>query len=216
MKKTHTSTHCLANNLLFLLEKNSVTPNQLAQALNLPLMTIRRLLSGETEDPRVSTLKSIADYFEVSIDFLIQDHTEAQTMFEQKIKSYRIPKISWESLENLDTLSSTSLKHAEQWEPVFISHPVSANTFALESKPSMYPRFPRGTLFVIDPALPPKDGDVVLVHFKKDHSYTLKELIIDPPEMRLNPLVTDSRVIDVNLEDQVLLGVVVATLFYQC
>jgi transcriptional regulator with XRE-family HTH domain len=212
MRNEHISAHCLANNLALLIEKRNITPNQLAQALHLPLMTIRRLLSSETEDPRVSTLKIIADYFDVSIDFLMHDHAHASTLVEQHMKTYRVPKRSWDDLTKLE---HTSLQHVQAWQPILIGYRVSAGTFALESKPSMSPRFPKGTLFILDPELSPKDGDIVLVHFKKNNSHTLKELIIDPPEMRLNPLVADSQAVDFNPTEHSIIAIVVATLFYQ-
>jgi transcriptional regulator with XRE-family HTH domain len=61
----------LANNLRILLRTRKLSENQVAQAINLPVMTIRRLISGETTDPRLSTLKLMADYFGVTIDTLI-------------------------------------------------------------------------------------------------------------------------------------------------
>ncbi len=208
---THTSQRLLAKNLVSLLKKNHVTASQLAHALELPLITIRRLLSGETEDPRISTLKSITDYFNVSIDFIVHDNPHAATMLEQRIKSYRVPKRSWSDLTHLDTLIFTN---EQAWESIFISQDVSASAFALESKPSMYLRFPRGTIFVIDPEITPKDGDIVLVHFKENNDYTLKELMIDPPEMRLNPLVADFNPTAFQAEHHTILGVVVVTLLY--
>ncbi len=61
----------IASNLAELLRKRCIKTNQLAHHIGIPMMTIRRLLSGETGDPRISTLKCIADYFEVSVDELI-------------------------------------------------------------------------------------------------------------------------------------------------
>lgn len=65
----------IAKNLSELLKKHCLKTNQLAHHLGLPTMTIRRLLSGETGDPRISTLKCIADYFDVAVDVLIADRT---------------------------------------------------------------------------------------------------------------------------------------------
>lgn len=67
----HTKDMKIASNLAELLKKRCIKKNQLAHHVGIPVMTIRRLLSGETGDPRISTLKCIADYFEVSVDVLI-------------------------------------------------------------------------------------------------------------------------------------------------
>src|SRR5271156_4022316 len=64
----------LAKNLRMLLAERQVSENDVAQALNIPVMTVRRLASGETTDPRISTLKLIADYFKISVDSLIKDN----------------------------------------------------------------------------------------------------------------------------------------------
>lgn len=60
----------LSNNLSLLMKENNVSESDLARALSLPYNTIHRLISGHTTDPRVSTLKSIAAYFNVSLDCL--------------------------------------------------------------------------------------------------------------------------------------------------
>ena len=62
----------IASNLEHLIKLRKTTDNKVAQDLNIPPITIKRLLSGETNDPRISTLKSISDYFNVSIDTLIE------------------------------------------------------------------------------------------------------------------------------------------------
>jgi transcriptional regulator with XRE-family HTH domain len=61
----------ISENLGYLMKRKNTTESKIAQELNIPVMTVRRLLSGETTDPRVFTLKRLADYFDVSIDALI-------------------------------------------------------------------------------------------------------------------------------------------------
>lgn len=60
----------LSNNLSSLMKENNISESDLARALNVPYNTIHRLITGHTTDPRVSTLKSIAAYFNVSLDCL--------------------------------------------------------------------------------------------------------------------------------------------------
>lgn len=201
----------LAQNLLLLIQKKNITPNQLAQALNIPLMTIRRLLSQETEDPRISTLKAIADFFAVPIDFLVYDHTHLKTMLDQHVKSYRVPKLSWQDLTRIHTLSADEI---HTFESVFISQRISAKAFALTSKPSMHPRFTKGTIFIIDPETTAHDGDIVLVHFKKNDDYSLKALLVDPPFMQLNSLSIDSTHLAFDDNAHEIIGVVLMTLLY--
>jgi transcriptional regulator with XRE-family HTH domain len=86
----------LAENLGALLKSHHLNPNQLAQVLGIPMMTIRRLLLGETTDPRISTLKLIADYFKVSIDFLIEGDEQSISNSRIKSKLHFVPKLSWD------------------------------------------------------------------------------------------------------------------------
>ncbi len=57
--------------LTTLLKKALLTESELARKINVPRATINRLVSGRTPDPRASTLNSIAEYFNVSVDQLI-------------------------------------------------------------------------------------------------------------------------------------------------
>lgn len=59
-------------NLSLLMNEYNITDSELARALKLPYNTIHRLVSGQTTDPRISTLKSIATYFNVSLDSLLK------------------------------------------------------------------------------------------------------------------------------------------------
>ena len=71
----------IAGNLDHLIKLRKTTDNKVAQDLNIPPITIKRLLSGETTDSRLSTLKSIADYFNVAFDTLIESDSMAPNEF---------------------------------------------------------------------------------------------------------------------------------------
>jgi transcriptional regulator with XRE-family HTH domain len=211
--KKNTS-NLLSNNLYILLKQHNLNISQISQLLDIPVMTIRRLLSGETEDPRISTLKLIADYFHVSIDFLIGEDSKLFLLAEKKVKSYLIPKISWDSLTTIH--HKDLFKLSTEWESISLNNEeaISTKAFALESKPSMHPRFPRGTAFIIDPEPTAKDGDIVLIKFKENDDYAMKELIIDPPEWRLASLVSNSHTIHFQQDIHAIVGVVILTLLY--
>lgn len=206
----------IAQNLGILLEQHNLNANQLAQLINIPMMTVRRLLSGETEDPRISTLKLIADYFNISVDLLIEDGPRNILMSSKKIKSYFIPKINWEMLSKVNNIKEFDFNQINVWQLISLKSTdiISKQTFAIESRPSMYPRFPKGTMFIIDPALVPADSDIVLVKFKENNEFTLRELIIDPPEWHLSPLVIDSNSINFNSKNHEIIGVSLLTILY--
>lgn len=62
----------LPNNILRLMMKKRMSDSDLARAVRLPYNTIKRLTTGETTDPKISTLFLIADFFEVGIDALLK------------------------------------------------------------------------------------------------------------------------------------------------
>ena len=57
--------------LNYLLKHENLSPNALAVKLQLPAPTIHRLTTGDVQDPRISTLTLIADYFGVTFEQLL-------------------------------------------------------------------------------------------------------------------------------------------------
>jgi len=203
----------IAENLARFIALKKTTENKVAQDLNIPPISIKRLLSGETTDPRISTLKAIADYFKVSIDNLIATEEVAHFGVIGQTKPLFIPALDWESAKNLDVID---LSHWQEWVPVTVgkNETVSPRSFALESRPSMHPRFQQGTLFIVDPDLSATDGDLVLINLRQNNELTLRELFVDPPEWQLHPINQGSPILKFSKEEHEILGVVFLTLFY--
>lgn len=207
---------CLSKNLNFLLKQRGLNPNQLAQALGVPFMTISRIASGKTEDPRLSTLKMISDYFKIPIDLLISKELELANNFALNNKVYRVPKFNWDNISKFTDIGTLNPNNWHEWQTITLKEDaeISKKAFALESKPSMYPRFPRDTVFIIASDISPSDGDLVLVKLKQNNEFTLRELLLDPPEKRLLPLVEESKSIDFDEQAHEILGVCCLTILY--
>lgn len=62
----------LPNNILHLMQKRKISESELARAIMLPYNTVKRITTGETTDPKISTLSLIADFFGVGIDTLLR------------------------------------------------------------------------------------------------------------------------------------------------
>lgn len=205
----------IAENLRFLLKKHNLNANQLAQELSIPKMTICRLLSGETTDPRISTLKIISDYFNVPLDYLIEADEQTVASALKQNKPHFIPKLDWDFVQKNSNFNNLDLTEWEAWQYVSLGEQqISKNAFALESRPSMYPRFPQGTVFVIDPEISPTDGDIVLIRLKINNELTLRELIIDPPEWQLHPVVGGAAILHYIETDHQIVGVNILTMLY--
>ncbi len=57
----------VAKNLEWLIAKFNTNPNALSGDTKVPQPTIFRILNSESQDPRTSTLKKLADFFKVSV-----------------------------------------------------------------------------------------------------------------------------------------------------
>lgn len=60
----------LRRNLQWLIEQHGTTPYELQRSAGVPQPTIFRILSGESSDPRTSTLQPLADHFGVTVSDL--------------------------------------------------------------------------------------------------------------------------------------------------
>lgn len=215
LKISKSNINQLADNLRALMKERDTSESGLAKHLNLPLMTIRRLTSGETVDPRISTLKLIADHFNVPIGYLIQDeHTPRMAMLLNQTQPHFIPILNWQTLASIDSMNHFNKTQWKNWHPISVSeqHSLSKNAFALPSKATMQPRFPLGTLFVVDPDEKPMDGDLVIIKIKNEIS--LRELTIDPPNKILKPIIQGSEPAPYIPSEHMIVGIIVLTMFY--
>lgn len=194
----------LIDNVVALMRKEGLSEAKLSRATGIPQPTLHKILSGKTADPRISTLKSIADYFEVSLDqFYSGDYSSKELVGSEGVSS--IPVVTWENCVDPKLVRGMTLNTWDEWVPV--DQEGGYNCYALISKPSMEPRFPKGTVLIIDPDLSPVDGDLVVVHYPGVGEATLRELSIDGPNSLLVPLNQNAQ-IDALSDNIKILGVV--------
>ncbi|MCL9782145.1 helix-turn-helix domain-containing protein [Vibrio sp. S4M6] len=195
----------LVINIRRLMQNNDVSEAKLSRYTGIPQSTLHKLLTGETLDPRISTLQSLASHFHVTVDELIDKKEKVQP------KTQAIPIISWsDSIHNLSMLwKNISVESYERWVVV---EPTSELSFALLSKPSMEPRFPKETVFIVNPEVEAIDGDIIVVHYPDTQEATLRVLSIDGPNRLLLPINTNSSP-DPLQESIRMLGVVVQSRF---
>lgn len=175
----------LASRLRYLMEqRNHISEAELARATSLPQPTVHRLITGETQDPRISTLTILANYFEVTLDYLLAPHTTTSSS-----KSQSVPIIAWNDILGFfsDRKNILATHREEEWASTELS--LSNDAFALYSRPAMEPRFPRGTLLFIDPAATLQDGDLVLVAYD-NQQIALRGLLLDGDRKILHSVVS--------------------------
>jgi SOS-response transcriptional repressor LexA len=202
----------LTNTLHRLMDEKKITEAELARRTNIPQPTLHKILSGKTGDPRASTLKSLADFFGVTIDMLLTGSKTALavTTTANSTKTQSVAIISWSDClkagKLLQTLTSTN------WERWVTTEHTSTNAYALSSKPSMEPRLPKGSVLIIDHDITPEDGDLVVTHFPGTSEATLRELSLDGPSKLLAPICKNLAP-DILSPDIKILGVLVRSIF---
>lgn len=203
-------------NIKCLMQSRNISETRLARELKVSVMTIRRVISGETSDPRISTLSLIADFFNVSVDSLLE-RRDTPVMNIRDNQPMFIPILSWEDLKNFYNQNSNFDSESwERWHPI-INTPhlkLNHNAFAIESKPSMQPYFPKGTLIIINPFDEPLDNDIVLIKTNASCEYSLRELVIDAPKWILQPIIEGSELLFYNKEEHDIIGVIVLTILH--
>ena len=199
----------LTANLHRLMRGRGVSEAELARQSNIPQPTLHKILSGKTDDPRASTLKALASFFEISMDELLTGvDIPRQTNTAAKTQSIAI--ISWsECMAAINFITNLTPTNWNNW---IVSECVSRNAYGLISKASMEPCFPRGTILIIDSDMSAKDGDMVVVHYPNTQEATLRKLSTDGPTKLLLPINANSS--PSNFEEGIkILGVVVKYVF---
>lgn len=74
----------LSHNLQFLMNARQVNAYDLQNAVGVNQPTIHRILTGESQDPRTSTLKPLADYFGVTVNELRESNLSGDENLDKK------------------------------------------------------------------------------------------------------------------------------------
>lgn len=160
------------------MRSRNINEATLARETQIPQATLHKILSGKTSDPRISTLKILADYFKTTLDDLYS-HDMNQGIHEKK-SANSIAIISWQDcLNSSEIIKPLTTNNWDSW--LVVDSVLHESSYALSSKPCMEPRFPRGTILIVDPETSPDDGDLVIVHYPDTNEATLRELSQDGP-----------------------------------
>jgi SOS-response transcriptional repressor LexA len=200
MKKTN-----LAITLKTLLQKLNVSESELARQTGVCQPVIHRMASGETDNPKIASLRPIAKFFSVSLEQLIGDEplTMNSPTFHVEQEVFTVPLISlslaidWP--RNRDPLLGT------QYEYIPTDIKPSPEAYAIRLKDStMYPMFPDGSLLIIEPKQAYFHRDFVLAHLKGQPHAIFKQILIDGNELYLKSITSDFRSLQLDKHDKIL------------
>ena len=189
-------------------EERGLSQIGLAKAAGLSNATISELERDVTEKPKLDTLLKVAHALKKDITYFTGKREANTTGAGENVLLGRVPLISWvQAGKKQAVIDAYQPGAADEWEEYAV--PVSKNAFALRVRgDSMTPDFPEGTIIIIDPEVPAKSGDYVVVRFQDTDEATFKRLIVDGPSKILRPLNTAYPTIEIT-EDARLCGVVV-------
>jgi hypothetical protein len=207
---------CLSSVLARLLAHTKISSNFLAKEINLPPPTIHRILTGDVQDPRASTLSSIADYFSISIDQLL-GKKDLDADFYENGETFKPPL-------SIPVLSIAEAKEYKKhlvtpanwlrWlnKDKSVSNQPITHMFSILLKNNIYdPPFSNETYLIVNPDIEPDSGDYVLISFKNDPNAVIKKYISEGTQKYLYPLKQDLKSIPLDKDDCSLIGVVAET-----
>ncbi|MCL5261043.1 MAG: helix-turn-helix domain-containing protein [Gammaproteobacteria bacterium] len=185
----------LAENLTLLMKEHDVNSCELSRNTGILQPVIYRLMHGETDNPKIATLLPIANYFSLTLNQLIGDaplpSLSQRCLANNSSQAIKIPIINWEQAVAWPQISNT-----ESAAYLPITTAVGKDAFILQMKgTTMEPRFPDGTLLLIDTSIPYKDKDFVIAHIEQQPEVIFRQLLFDGNNIALKPLNSDFKTI---------------------
>lgn len=194
----------LSQNISWLMRTNAIDSASLSEKTGIAVTTINSLKRG-VGNPTYSTLVSLGAFFNISVSQLTEIDLSNNSKKEQKFCD--IPLLTINDLSNY----LTSRKKIRESVSIKIDHD-SEKCFAIKiTTNSMSPFFEKGSIFVVNSAIHPQDGDIVLVKFS-DQLPCFRKIFIEGSSYFFKP-VTESLVeVPFKNNDYIIHGVVVTAI----
>tara|TARA_B100000965_G_scaffold356501_2_gene334542 strand:- start:1457 stop:2101 length:645 start_codon:yes stop_codon:yes gene_type:complete len=152
--------HFVSQNLQHLTEKQHLRPSELARGTGLPETTVKYILGGNTANPRIETVCTLADFFGVSLDHFVKDALASETTPPPSMAhTTMLPLLKWE--EAPDWVENQPSAEVLSWIPAEEGWP--EKSFAVRVLMPTIPQFPEKSLLLIAPQQTYHDGDYIFV-----------------------------------------------------
>jgi SOS-response transcriptional repressor LexA len=173
-----------------LMFQRRIRTTERARRINIPQPTLSRIMPGATSNPHLTSLQSIADFFELTRNQLkgLQPIPGLDAKDPESAGWTKIPLLTFEQ--------ATKWPHEKgdlsENEQLFTDARVSKQAYALTVKDaSMELQFPKDTLLIIDPGKTPKDRSFVIATIENYPEVMFRQLLIDGPHQYLKPISPD-------------------------
>lgn len=168
----------LAKTVTALLDESSISETEICRRAKLPRATIYRLKEGLV-DPRLSTLKALADFFTISIDQLIGERKIPSSNHKGILKTFHIPVMPW------DIATLMRVEKNNFTENNFIVFQTDGTDdedhyIALQTcSDAMSPNLPPNTTIIVDKERVPKNQDYVIAAIDNNKNAVLRRLLLE-------------------------------------
>lgn len=169
----------LQKNLAYLMAKHQTNPTQVAQATKIPQPTVYRILMGETKNPRVDTLQTIADHFRVSLEAL-RGTSLREADFSHQPAPIAQPFRQVPVVGHVKGGDNGYLEELDCPVDGYVEYPArDKNAYALRVRgDALRPRIRPGEFVIVEPNRQPHPGDDVVV-IARDGRKLLKEFLYE-------------------------------------
>tara|TARA_Y100000815_G_C13318501_1_gene491421 strand:- start:748 stop:1407 length:660 start_codon:yes stop_codon:yes gene_type:complete len=193
-----------------------ISDSDLAKETNIPQPTIHRLRSGMSPDPKISTIKPIADFFNVTIgqicgiESLPANIHNKDDLLQRSTGILRIPILSWEQAITAQTMlqSITPFNWGDWTES---SLPVSHNTYALKilhNYKNSY--FKENSTIIVDEDAKPQERSFVIIKLANHYAPSIMIWLQSGGQVYLAPIQKELTATSFTKHD-IFCGVVVET-----
>lgn len=174
-----------------LMVQQQISASELARRTGIGQPVIFRMLSGETDNPKVATLSPLASYFGVTINQLIGE-TPLNAAQESGVAAHQVPVLSLDQAADFEAILENK-DELKQYKMIAVENLPIKQVFGVEVKDdSMSPLFDRGTILLINGSKTPKNGDYALVQLRRHKEAVFRQILIDDDFQYLKPLNPDS------------------------
>lgn len=170
-----------ATKLVELLKKHKITTSMLSKATNISEITINKLRNGQNSNPTISTIKPIAEYFGVSIDYLINEQSIPQ------------PKII--TVIDIDNFNGT-------YKELNIDEFFIKADFGIRITNDNYQEYKKFSILLINKDATFNNDDIVLTNL--NNSYVILKLIIEGNTYIGKSLTGSEKYYDLNIHENIL------------
>lgn len=202
----------ISNILNHVITLHGISEAELSRQIGVPRATINRLVSGRTPDPRASTLKAIAEFFNISVDQLLGKQPLFLGANQSMIATVdtSLPIIDWNQAENWqEVVSRLKPDNHFNWTIADPSHKKGSFALRLNGE-SMWPQFQEKTILIIEPTEQVKNKDFVIAYIKKNDEIIFRQLTLEGKYKFLKAFNPMFPTIQMGDEDKII-GVVIQT-----